>query len=455
MILIVDDEAENRSSLAAVLEREGWSCLQAACGQEALALLREKPEIELLVTDLKMPGGLDGLELLQSARLVRPDVQRLLVTAFGTIEDTVSAMRAGAFDVLTKPLKSKNVRETVARLLARSPRAPSTSSVSPQAPATGASPSSSQLSQAFANVMQMLKRAAISQASVLFLGESGTGKSYLAKVLHQSSDRKAGPFIALNCASIPSELLESELFGYEKGAFTGAHQSREGKIMAANGGTLLLDEIGDLSSGLQAKLLQFIQDKKFFKLGSNREISADVRIVAATNRPLDELVKTGHFREDLLYRLRVVEITVPPLRERRTDLFWIIPALLDLLAEKNHLPPVRLTQGAFSALWKHEWPGNVRELENVLESALVLAPPEEIREGFVSEQALPAKFRALQGESVDLASIPDLATIERQTIQQTLLLTGGNRRLTASILGISERTLYRVLGSTPSPTVSQ
>ena len=431
MILIVDDEAENRSSLRAILEREGWPCIEAENATDAIALLRSEAAIRLLITDLKMPGSLNGLELLQTARLIRPEVQRLLVTAFGTIEDTVSAMKAGAFDVLPKPLKVKTLKESVRKLLER-------------APASAAPSVTTQISPVYARVMETLRRAALSEANVLITGASGTGKSYLARILHELSARAKGPFVALNCAAIPSELLESELFGFEKGAFTGATQSREGKIFAANGGTLLLDEIGDLSAAVQAKLLQFIQDKKFFKLGSTREVSADVRILSATNRPLRELTEKGLFREDLLYRLKVVEIEVPTLSERREDLFWLVPLLLDNLTEKNRLPRVRLSQGAFAKIWHYSWPGNIRQLENVLESSLVLAPPEEIREGLLNESSLPAEISQVQ-PATDTPQMSDLATIEKQAIRQALLITGGNKRLTAGLLGISERTLYRSL----------
>ena len=436
MILIVDDELENRETLSQVLSREGWTCRLAASASEALTLLRENPSIRLLITDMKMPGGMDGLELLQSARLVRPDVQRLLVTAFGTVEDTVTAMRAGAFDVLAKPLKLKSLKETVSRLLANAQKESVPSTLNAH-----------QFSESYGRVMELLRKAAPSQASVLLIGESGVGKSYLAKTLHQCSERRNGPFVALNCAAIPEDLLESELFGFEKGAFTGATQSREGKILAANKGTLLLDEIADLSPNLQAKLLQFIQDRKFFKLGSNKEVFADVRIVAATNRPLAELVSQGRFREDLLYRLRVIEIPVPPLRERTSDLLWLIPMLMDSLCEKNNLPPVRLTHAAMARLWKYTWPGNIRELENVLESTLVLAPPEETQAGFISENSLPPHLTE-GSESRELPPLANLATIERRAIEQALVAAGGNRRLAAGLLGISERTLYRVLDRT-------
>jgi two-component system response regulator HydG len=430
VILIVDDEAENRSALSEILARDGHECLQAESAAVALQLLRDHREIQLLITDLKMPG-MSGLELLALARSVRPDVQRLLVTAFGTIEDTVTAMKAGAFDVLTKPLKMKVVRETVARIVERAPK-PTMSQVSPQ----------------YAHVMDLLRRAAQAQASVLLTGESGTGKSHLARLLHESSDRQKSPFVALNCAAIPSELLESELFGFEKGAFTGAVQAREGKIIAASGGTLLLDEIGDLSLPLQAKLLQFIQSKKFFRLGSNKEVLADVRVVAATNRKLEDLVNSGQFREDLLYRLRVVEIHVPPLRERKQDLLWLIPAILDSVSERNARPAVRLTLDAFQSLYRYDWPGNIRELENVLESALVLASREELQDGFLSTESFSDRLRSGSEPSSDkFTAIQDLATLEKNAIRHAFALTGGNRRLTAKLLGISERTLYRVLGS--------
>lgn len=433
-ILIVDDEVENIEALGAALRREGWPVRTATDAASALAALREDLSIRLLITDMKMPGTMDGLELLEMARHARPDVQRLLVTAFGTIEDTVRAMRSGAFDVLPKPLKLKPLKDTVKRLLERSSGTGATAAETP-----------TMFSDGYARVLDLVRRAAPSQASVLFLGESGVGKTHFAKVLHQSSDRASGPFIALNCATIPPELLESELFGYEKGAFTGATQSRDGKILAANKGTLLLDEIGDLSPALQAKLLQFIQEKRFFKLGSNREVTADVRIVAATHRPLAELVNEGRFREDLLYRLRVVEIAIPALRDRKTDLAWLVPMLLDSLCEKNRLAPVRLSSEALARLWAHDWPGNVRELENTLESALVLAAPEELREGYLTEKALPPALGANAEANAAFRGLPDLATIEKNAIQHALNVTGGNRRLAAQLLGISERSLYRAI----------
>lgn len=434
MILIVDDEAENRSGLSQLLKREGYETLEAENADVALQHLKNNPQIRLLITDLKMPGELNGIDLLKTARILRPEVARLLVTAFGTIEDTVAAMKLGAFDVLAKPLKIKILLQNIEKLLKEPTSRVPSQSLSVR----------STISPAYAEVTDTLRRAAASQASVLFTGESGSGKSFLAKALHESSARRDGPFVGLNCAAIPSELLESELFGYEKGAFTGATQSRDGKILAANHGTLLLDEISDLSLPLQAKLLQFIQEKRFFKLGSNKEILADVRILSATNRKLEDLVAEGKFREDLLYRLKVVELHIPPLRERKEDLLWLIPALLDQLTEKNSLPKVRLTQEALSRIWAYDWPGNIRELENVLESSLVLARPEEIQEGFLSEKNLPAKLQP-KGQVGETPKISDLATMEKNAIQQALLLTGGNKKLAARLLGISERTLYRAL----------
>ena len=445
MILVVDDDRENRVSLMEVLEREGWKCVEAENGEIALQILRDRSEIQLLITDMKMPGSVNGLELLQMSRKLRPDVQRLLITAFGTIEATVEAMRAGAFDVLTKPVKVKAIKESVARLLENAPHKTHT--------AQGLNaPSAAQFSPQYAKLTETLRRAAQSEAYVLFTGESGSGKSYLAKLLHEWSMRREHPFVGLNCAAIPADLLESELFGVEKGAFTGANASREGKVQAANKGTLLLDEIGDMSFALQAKLLQLIQERRFYKLGSNKEISADVRIVSATNKNLVEMIEAGQFREDLLYRLKVIEIHVPSLRERKQDLLWIIPNLLDSLAEKNHLPPVRLTHEALALLWAYDWPGNIRELENVLESTLVLAPREDLREGLLGAHLLPEAFRQkleLIGTSTanTLPPMADLATIERMAIEQALAISGGRRKLAASLLGISERTLYRVLGA--------
>jgi len=445
MILVVDDELENRLSLMQVLSREGWTCLEAENGEVAIQILRDRPDVQLLITDMKMPGAVNGLELLQMSRKLRPDVQRLLITAFGTIEATVEAMRAGAFDVLTKPVRIKTLKENVARLLAQAPNKPHASLGASSSPAA-------QLSASYAKLMETLRRAALSEAHVLLTGESGSGKSYLAKLLHEWSQRREQPFVSLNCAAIPADLLESELFGVERGAFTGANVSREGKVQAAHKGTLLLDEIGDMSFALQAKLLQLIQERRFYKLGSNKEIHVDTRIVSATNKNLTEMIQNGQFREDLLYRLKVIEIHVPSLRERKQDLLWIIPNLLDSLAEKNHLPPVRLTHEALSLLWAYDWPGNIRELENVLESTLVLAPREDIREGLLGPLHLPEAFRLkTQGLAAGalLPQMADLATIERMAIEQALTISGGRRKLAASLLGISERTLYRVLGAEP------
>jgi two-component system response regulator HydG len=442
-ILIVDDEAENRESLAAALDKHFGPVHLATSGREAIEILRTNPKIKLLLTDLKMPGGIDGLDLLKAARIIRPDVQRLLITAFGTIEDTVKAMKAGAFDVLTKPVKLKALRESVERLLERVPQnLIEKSSESPQ----------SELSESYARVTETLRRAALSEANVLFTGESGSGKSYLARTLHEWSHRSKGPFVSLNCATIPADLLESELFGYEKGAFTGATQKREGKIQAADGGTLLLDEIADMSLALQAKLLQVIQERKFYRLGSSKEVRVNVRILSATNRKLPELVKSGQFREDLYYRLKVIQIDIPSLRSRKQDLFWLVPGILDTLCEKNHLPPVRITEEALRKLWAYDWPGNIRELENSLESALVLAPENEIQTGLLGESSLPDYIRTLGSAAPSQSgpSVPplaDLATLEKRAIRQALLLSEGNRRLAAALLGISERTLYRVLGS--------
>lgn len=432
MILIVDDEAPNREALRLLLERMGLSCVEAESGSEALQLLKTLPEIRLLITDLKMPE-MSGIEVLQIARHIRPEVQRLLVTAFGTIEDTVSAMKLGAFDVLTKPLKAAQVKEKVQAMLASVPELASNTvaqSVSP----------------AYARVMELVRRAAQSDASVLLVGESGTGKSFLAQTLHSWSKRSSEPFVALNCAAIPAELLESELFGFEKGAFTGATQARDGKVLAANKGTILLDEIGDLSPALQAKLLQFIQERWFFKLGSNKKTFADVRILSATNRDLLALIGEKMFREDLLYRLRVVEIKIPPLRERKEDLLWLVPSLLDKLCEKNQKDPVRFTQEAMRCLWNHNWPGNVRELENVVETSLVLTPPEVLRSGFLPLESLPEFLRELPHREVHSdINFSDLATLEKRAINQALAITGGNKKLAASLLGISERTLYRMI----------
>jgi two-component system response regulator HydG len=441
LILIVDDEIENRQTLAELVEKSGWTALQAASGTEAVAILKEHKEIKLLITDFKMPGEINGIELMKISRHLRPDVQRLMVTAYGTIEDTVQAMKVGAFDVLAKPLKWKILKEKISEMLERSVNESFREAVSQQ------------ISPTFSRVLDLVRRASLTEASVLFVGESGTGKSFLARELHNWSQRKDAPFVSLNCAAIPGELLESELFGFERGAFTGASHSREGKIMAADKGTLLLDEIADLSLPLQAKLLQFIQDKEFYKLGSNKAQKADVRILSASNQNIQKLIEEKKFREDLYYRLKVVEIQIPALRQRKEDLFWLVPALLDKLCERHHQPRLRFTKEAFQTLWSWDWPGNIRELENVIEATLVLSSAGERQEGFLQATSLPEHLRVHgDGKRSEIGAYPfhDLETREKQALEEALLITGGNKKQAAALLGISERTLYRLLGQSAS-----
>ena len=442
LILIVDDEQENRENLAALLEREGWSCLIADSGENGLKLIKDRLDIDFLITDLKMPG-MSGLELLEAARILRPELPRILVTAYGTIEDTVKAMKVGAFDVISKPIKIKALKDLIhSKLSEQKDELPQFKELRAQR----------LISHAYLNLTETLKKSALSNATVLLTGESGTGKSFLAKMVHDFSPRSKAPFIEINCAAIPHELLESELFGHEKGAFTGALSSRDGKIAAANMGTLFLDEIGDLSPTLQGKILHFLQNKKYFKLGSNTEIKADVRVIAASNKNLLEMSKKGSFREDLLFRLKVIDVAVPALKNRMEDLYWLVPILLDRLSEKHSFPKMRLNPSAFGLLHKYSWPGNVRELENVLERSLVLATEEEKYSGLLNHLNFPSDISALADASAAILSgsslpIIDLATLEKRAIEQALSLTQGNKKLAAQILGISERTLYRNLST--------
>jgi len=438
-VLVVDDERSNCESLEKILSREGMRVLVAHDAKHALETVRHH-RVHVVLTDLMMPGT-TGLELLRAVKQVSPEVEVVLMTAYGSVEAAVSAMKDGAYDFVEKPLKRvaivKSVKKAAerGRLVAENRSLKNELKVLLRREIVGSSPS-------WRSVVEVATQAAPSQATVLVLGESGTGKELLARYIHEHSARAQKPFVAVNCAAIPETILESELFGHEKGAFTGAIGKKDGRFAKAAGGTLFLDEIGELSPQVQVKLLRVLQEGEYEPLGGNT-VKADVRVVAATNRDLVAEVQAGRFREDLYYRLNVIAITAPPLRARREDIPLLVDHFLLLYCAKNNKPRMTLSRGAMERLLEYAWPGNVRELENVVERAVVLSRGDALTEGDLPEviaKAAPAPPRALE-----FAVGTPLAEIETRVIKETLRHTKGDKSLAAQLLGISTRTIYRKL----------
>jgi two-component system response regulator FlrC len=433
---VADDEEGIRTFIAEALERDGHVVIPAADGHEAAQLL-ERHGVDLLVTDMKMPG-LDGMDLLRKVREEQPDVEVVMLTAHGSIENAVAAMKAGAFEYLTKPVGSPaELRLVVSRALERR------SLLNFKAEAVRQGAGGTVLTwgaPAMAPAVGALRKVAATHATVLLLGESGTGKEVAARAVHEWSERSQGPFVAVNCAALTETLLESELFGHEKGAFTGAVAQRRGRIELAQGGTFFLDEVGELKAELQAKLLRVLQERRFERVGGTRTLEADVRWVAATNRDLSGMIARGEFREDLYHRLAVFPIRLPALRERREDLAPLASVLLRKVGEELGRPDLELSTAAAARLVQFSWPGNVRELRNVIERAVILS------EGKVIEpQHLWLETSGGPADAAPHAEhVPDktLEQLEKMAIEQAISLEGGNRKRAAARLGIGLRTLY-------------
>jgi two-component system, NtrC family, response regulator HydG len=442
-VLVVDDDRANLDSVTRIFQLEGMATLTASDGEEGLALLR-RPEVGVLVTDLMMPG-LDGKELLRTARSMRPDVQVVLMTAYGTVEAAVSAMKDGAYDFITKPLKRHALVKTVQRALEHRALMAENETLKARLADLGAPGGRTLIGQspAFRALMETLRQAGAAHATVLLVGESGTGKELAARALHELSPRASGPFVAVNCGAIPETLLEAELFGVEKGAFTGALARREGRFERAHGGTLFLDEVGELSLPAQVKLLRALQEGEIERLGGSGPIQVDVRLVSATRRELPREVSEGRFREDLYYRLNVVEVRIPPLASRREDVPLLADHFLRRFAAKNAKPLRGLSAEALQALEDYAWPGNVRELEHAIERAVVLARGEVLEVGDLPESVRTGP-RGAAGQVVIPIGTP-MEEVERRLIHETLRHTGGDKTMAARLLGIAARTIYRKL----------
>src|SRR5499426_668219 len=440
-ILVADDDPGLRESLERTLAREGYRVVVASDGQAALERL-QGGGVDLVLTDLKMPG-LSGIELLRAAKAIAPDVDVILLTAFGTIEEAVKAMKDGAYDFLTKPVQRAQLQRVIRQALERRDLIQQNRALQQrldallkQGDVIGASP-------AFRRMMTLVQQVADSSATVLVQGESGTGKELVARAIHERSPRRQGPFVAVNCAALPETLLESELFGYEKGAFTGAAGRKEGRFELASGGTLFLDEVADLSLVTQPKILRVLQEGEFERLGGTRTLQVDVRIVAATNRDLSEMVKDKRFREDLYYRLNVITVRVPPLREHPEDIRLLAQHYLRVYSAKNGRKLEGFSTEAIARLESYAWPGNVRELENLVERSVLLARKDRIDAEDLPEEVMGVK-RPPRDAILELVGTP-LADIEERLLDETLRITGGNKTQAAELLGIDVRTVARKL----------
>ncbi|TCK05334.1 sigma-54-dependent transcriptional regulator [Phorcysia thermohydrogeniphila] len=441
-ILIADDERSIRLVLRKYLQSQGHEVLEVEDGQRALEILKSSP-VDVAFVDIKMPAK-SGLEILDEVK----EVPIVILTAYGTMDYTVSAMEKGAVDYITKPFSFEEIKEILDKVLSSHSQGVETAEASEEIVGT---------SRKMQEVFKLVGRVAKSDVTVLITGESGTGKELIAKAIHKYSDRKDKPFLAVNCAALPPNLLEAELFGYERGAFTGAVSSKKGLFEQANGGTLFLDEIGELPLELQAKLLRVLQEKEIRRIGGERTIKVDVRIVAATNRNLEEEVKKGNFREDLFFRLNVVTIELPPLRERREDIIPLALYFIRKFSREFKLPVKELTERAVEWLMSYEFPGNVRELENMILRAMIVSPTnvidvEDLKPSLTSRKT-PSFEEAIKNFVVEVFTLEQkeksnlyelvVKSAEKILISEVLRFCGFNQQRAASVLGIHRNTLRR------------
>lgn len=457
-ILVADDEPNLRRVVTAILRRDGYEVVQASDGAEAIAMLPS--EIDVVITDLRMPQA-TGMDLLVHAAKHHPQVPVILITAYGSVGQAVEAIKAGAFDYIEKPFEQDVIRATVAKAVAQAransaaPRPEIYSNHEPEQSGrfglVGTAPE-------MLAVFEVIERVADTPSTVLITGESGTGKELVAKALHENSARRNGPFIKINCAAIPKNLMESELFGYEKGAFTGAVNSKPGRFELADGGTLFLDEIGEIPVEMQVKLLRAIQESEFERVGGLKTIKVDVRLITATNRDLEQEISKGNFREDLYYRLNVVPLQIPPLRRRASDIPILVAHIMKRFNERLKKNVAGLTEDAMAALVGYHWPGNIRELENIVERTILFC-----REAHIKRDDLPDEITGADGEdittlaeSVERSDIPaelsadtslkdivraETIRVERELIVRALEETSGNVTQAARLLKISRKSL--------------
>ncbi|MBI5397784.1 MAG: sigma-54-dependent Fis family transcriptional regulator [Verrucomicrobia bacterium] len=442
-ILIVDDEVELRRAAEKILAREGYRVATCATAGDGLAHF-EREGADLLITDLMLPDQ-DGIAVLRRAKELRPDIEAIVITAHGSVETAVEAMRLGAYDFILKPLDRAVLLKTVTKALEKQGLAAENRALREQLQQRHGEDALVGNSPAMLATKKLIRQIAPTDVSVLIQGESGTGKEVVADVIHALSQRHAQPIVKISCAAIPETLLESELFGYERGAFTGATGSKPGKFEAAHGGTLFLDEIAEMSPALQAKLLRVLQDGRFQRLGSNKDLHVDVRVISATHVDIPAAIEQTKFREDLYYRLNVIHVELPPLRDRREDIPLLADHFLKKYAARMQKNVAAIAPKAVEQLLAHHWPGNVRELENAIQRALAVATEQTIR-NFQLLSLPAAASSAARGPAGPMVAIPlgtPLEEAEHQIVTETLKQCGGNKEKAAKLLGVSSRTLYR------------
>jgi len=437
-ILVVEDEKVQLDTLAGFLTKLGYRVLKSSSPLHALDMARESA-VDLVLTDFKMPG-MTGVQLLEALKKLNPGIDVIIMTAYGSVESAMEAMKLGAIDYITKPIDLYQLKGMIRNTLERKVLVSENRVLRQQLLERFSFEGIVSQSSAMSQILNIAGRVASSTATVLITGETGTGKELIAKALHYSSPRCEKPFIAVNCAALSENLLESELFGHEKGAFTGADRQRKGRFEAAEGGTLFIDEVGEIPLSLQVKLLRVLQEKSFERVGSSLAVPTNVRIVAATNRDLEAMVREGKFREDFYYRLNVVAIRIPPLRERREDIPPLIDVFIQRLAAENGKHVVGVSREAMDTLMKYFWPGNVRELENVMQQSVVLC-----RQDIITSEDLPLRVHELRSEKgvhqEDGTFTEKVEAYEQSLIIDALKEAGGVQTRAAELLGIGERHL--------------
>ena len=440
-ILIIDDEKDQAEAIAESLRKVGYTCLTAVSGNNVLDIIR-KDGIDVVITDLVM-HEIDGMRILRETKEHSPETEVILITGHGSVETAVTAMQKGAATYLLKPINISHLRAVVDKVVEKQNIVRSNIELHKQLEEKFGFDGIIGNSQQMHRIFNILKQIASTTATVLIVGESGTGKELIARAIHYNGPRKNNPYVVLNSAAISESLLESELFGHEKGAFTGALHQRKGKFEYANNGSLFLDEVGDMPLTTQAKLLRLIEDGRIVRIGSNESVKIDVRIIAATNKDLGELVKEGKFREDLYFRFNVICLRLPPLRERQEDIFLMMDSFSKEFSKKNGKNIKDISSEARKILFRYDWPGNVRELRNCIESMIVFNQNGVLDIDDMPEHIYKSNRPALTGPVFPVGVTLD--EMEKELMKNTLAYVGGNRGETAKILGIGERTLYRKL----------